>query len=146
MSYMTTPFSLRMDDETRAELLRHAEHDEVNPSRLVNRYVKEGLRMDAHPAVAFVSTPQGRRAVLASRQRLQVIDIIGTWMEERQDLAATGRYFDVSEDDVRAVLRYYAAYKDELDDEIRKHLAVQQNFKRVLERREAQTRRRVANG
>ncbi len=143
---MTTPFSLRMDEEAHDALLRHAEHADVSPSKLVNRYVKEGLRMDVHPAIGFVSTPRGRRAVLATRPRLQVIDILGTWKEERQDVAATARYFDVPEDDVRAVLKYYSAYKDELDDEIRKHLEAQQNFKRVLERRETQTRRRVANG
>ncbi len=143
---MTTPFSLRMDDVTHEALLRHAERTDMSPSKLVNRYVKEGLRMDAHPAISFVSTPQGRRAVLASRPRLQAIDIIGTWKEERQDVAATARYFDVSEDDVRAGLKYYSAYKDELDDDIRRHLEAQQNFKRVLARREARTHRRVANG
>lgn len=143
---MTTPFSLRMDEETHEALLAHAERADVSPSKLVNRYVKEGLRMDEHPAISFVTTPQGRRAVLAARPRLQVIDIIGTWKGERQDVAATARYFEVSEDDVRAVIQYYVAYRDELDEEIRRHLEAQQNFKRVLEHREAQTRRRLAKG
>ena len=112
----------------------------------MNRYVKEGLRMDEHPAIAYISTPQGRRAVLAARPRLQVIDIVGTWKGERQDIGATAKYFGISDDDVRAVIQYYVAYKDELDEEIRRHLDAQQNYKRVLQQREAHARRRVANG
>lgn len=143
---MSVPFSLRMDNDTREQLIIHAARADVSPSRLVNRYVKEGLQMDEHPAIGFVSTPQGRRAVLAGRPRLKVIDIIGTWRGERQDVAATAHYFDLTEDDVRAVIGYYAAYKDELDEEIRRHLEAQGNYKRVLEQREAKARRRVANG
>ena len=142
---MTTPFSLRMDDDTREELVEHAERSEVSPSKLVNRYVREGLRMDKHPAIAFKTTPHGRRAILTARPGLHVIDIIGTWQAERQDVAATARYFHIIEDDVRAVLRYYADYKDEIDQDLKAHLAAQENYKRVLEQREARTRRRVAN-
>jgi uncharacterized protein (DUF433 family) len=134
-----------MDDDTREELVDHAERSEVSPSKLVNRYVKEGLRMDKHPVIAFKTTPHGRRAVLASRPGLQVIDIIGTWRGERQDVAATARYLHISEDDVRAVLRYYATYKDEIDQDLKAHLEAQENYKRVLEQREARTRRRAAN-
>lgn len=134
-----------MDDDTRAELLAYAERSDVSSSRLVNRYVKEGLRMDKHPAVAFKTTPRGRRAVLASRPGLQVIDIIGTWQGERHDVAAAARYFRISEDDVQAVLRYYADYKNEIDEDLKMHLAAQENYKRVLDRREARTRRRAAN-
>jgi len=134
---MTIPFSLRMDDATREELLAQAERSDVSSSKLANRYVKEGLRMDKHPAIAFKTTSQGRRAILASRPGLQLIDIIGTWQGERQDLAATARYFQISEEDVRAVLRYYADYKDELDLDLKAHLEAQENYKRVLEQREA---------
>ena len=135
-----------MDDDTHRALLAHAERADVSPSKLVNRYVKEGLRMDEHPAIAFISTPHGRRAVLAARPRLQIIDVVGTWKGERQDAAATAKYFGVSEDNVRAVIEYYVAYKDELDDEIRRHLDAQQNYKRVLQQRDKHARRRVANG
>ena len=142
---MTTPFSLRMDDDTREDLVKHAERFELSPSKLVNRYVREGLRMDKHPVIAFKTTPHGRRAVVASRPGLQVVDIIGTWQGERQDVAATARYFHMSEDDVRAVLGYYADYKKEIDQDLKDHLEAQENYKRVLEQREARTRRRTAN-
>ena len=142
---MTSPFSLRMDDDTREDLVKHAERFELSPSKLVNRYVREGLRMDKHPVIAFKTTAHGRRAVVALRPGVQVIDIIGTWQGERQDVAATARYFHVSEDDVRAVLGYYADYKKEIDQDLKDHLEAQENYKRVLEQREARTRRRAAN-
>ena len=134
-----------MDEETREALAEHAERSDVSPSKLVNRYVKEGLRMDKHPAIGFKTTPQGRRAVLASRPGLQVIDLMGTWHGEGQDVSATARYFEISEEDVRAVLRYYAEYKDEIDQDLKAHLEAQENYKRVLTQREVRTRRRVAN-
>ena len=105
VSYVTTPFSLRMDDDTHRALLAHAERADVSPSKLVNRYVKEGLRMDEYPAIAFISTPHGRRAVLAARPRLQIIDVVGTWKGERQDAAATAKYFGISEDGHRVLRR-----------------------------------------
>ena len=146
MSYVTTPFSLRMEDSTREDLLEQAARSDASPSKLVNRYVKEGLRMDKHPAIAFRTSPQGRRsAVLAARPGLQLIDIIGTWQAERQDLAATAKYFHVGDDEVNAVLRYYADYKDEIDQDLRANRDAQENYKRVLEQRDARTRRRVAN-
>jgi uncharacterized protein (DUF433 family) len=135
---------MRMDDFTRDELIAHAERSDVSPSRLVNRYVREGLRVDKHPAIAFRTTLHGRRAVLASHPGLQVIDIIGTWRDERQDVVATAQYFHVNEDDVQAVLRYYADYKDEIDEDLKDHLDAQANYKRVVAQREARAGRRVA--
>ena len=88
--------------------------------------------MAEHPAIKFVATREGRRAVLASRPRLSVVDLLGTWQAEGQNVRETARYFEISEDDVRAVIRYYSAFREELDDEIRQHLAAQQNSKRAI--------------
>lgn len=145
MTDVTTPFSLRMDEGTREELIEHAARSELNPSKLVNRYVKEGLRVDKHPAVIFKTTPVGRRAaVLASHPGLQVIDVVGTWQAERQDVSKTACYLHIADEEVQAVLHYYADYKDEVDRDLKDHLDAQQNYKRVLEQRERQVRRRVA--
>ncbi|MBI2017226.1 MAG: hypothetical protein HYS77_17085 [Candidatus Rokubacteria bacterium] len=48
-----------------------------------------------------------------------MIDVIGTWRAERQDVAKTARYLHISEEDVQAVLRYYAEYRDEVDRDLR---------------------------
>lgn len=134
---------MRMDDQTREQLLEYAQRTELSPSKLVNRYVKEGLRMDKHPAIAFRATPQGRRIVLAAHPRLQVIDVIGTWRGERQDVAATAKYLSLTEDEVRAVLQYYAEYKAEVDADLEDHLKAQQNYENVLAHRETRARRRA---
>lgn len=147
MSDVSKPFSLRMDDDTHDHLLTRAKRASASASQLVNRYVKEGLRMDQHPGIAFVTAPDGERvAVLGGRPRLKVIDIIATWREERQDASATARYFDLTEDEVHAAVRYYAAYRDELDAAIRAHQTAQANFERVLKQRSARAVRRVAGG
>jgi len=144
---MSKPFSMRMDDDTHKALREHAARTEVNPSKLVNRYVREGVRMDKHPAVTFRTTSLGRRAVvLASRPRLQVIDVIGTWNDNKQDVPKTARYLHLTEDEVQAVLRYYADHRDEVERDLEDHLAAQRNYKRVLEQREARTRSRAAIG
>lgn len=142
---MTAPFSLRMDDATHTELLEHADRLDANASQLVNRFVKEGLRMDKHPGVMFKTTTQGRRAaVLAAHPGLQVIDVIGTWRTEKQDAARAARYLHIDQEEVEAVLRYYADYRDDVDRDLRDHLDAQRNYRRVLEQREAQARRKVA--
>ena len=133
-----------MDNETREQLLGHAETLDISASQLANRYVKEGLRMDEHPGIIFVSTPLGRRAVLASKRRIQILDLVVTWQDQRRDVAETARYFDVSEDDVRAAVRYYASLKDELDEAIRQHREAQANFEHVLARRNKRARRATA--
>jgi hypothetical protein len=144
---MTMPFSLRMDEDTHDELTTHVERLEVNASKLVNRYVKEGLRMDKHPAIGFKTTSQGRRAaVLAAHPGIQVVDVLGTFRAESQAVSKTARYLHISEDEVQAVLGYYAEYRAEVDRDLQEHLETQRNFKRVLATREAQTRRRVASG
>ena len=97
--------------------------------------------MDEHPGIIFVSTPLGRRAVLASRPRIQVLDLIVTWQDQRQDVAETARY---SEDGVRAAVRYYASFKDELDGAIRQYREAQVNFEQVLARRRKRARRATA--
>jgi uncharacterized protein (DUF433 family) len=143
---MSKPFSLRMDDDTHERLLARVERTSASASQLVNRFVKEGLRMDEHPGIGFVTAPDGERVpVLAGRPRLTVVDVIGTWRAELQDVAATARYFDITEDDVQAVLRYYAAYRDELDAAIGAHLDAQDNFERVIRGRNAVAGRHAAN-
>lgn len=73
-----------------------------------------------------------------------MIDIISTWRGEQQDVDATARYFGIGDDDVRAVLRFYADHRDEVDQDLKAHLDAQENYKRVLQHREARAQRRVA--
>src|SRR5258708_38087757 len=58
-------FSARWDAEVIARLDRRSEVLGTNKSRLAERYVDEGTRMDEHPGVVFRGGPTGRRAALA---------------------------------------------------------------------------------
>ncbi len=58
------PFSLRVDDETVARLDERARAVGEPRSRVVQRYIEEGLRADAHPGIVFRGGPAGRRAAL----------------------------------------------------------------------------------
>ena len=70
MAGSSVTFSLRMDEGTHEHLLARAGRTGASASQLVNRYVKEGLRMDEHPGVGFVTVPDGERVpVLAGRRR-----------------------------------------------------------------------------
>lgn len=142
---MTVPFSLRMDDDVHADLAAHSDRLDVNASRLVNRYVKEGVRMDKHAAITFKTTSLGRRAVvLAAHPGVQVIDVVGTWAAEGRDVSKTARYLHLDREEVEAALRYYADYPDEIDRDLKEHLDAQSNYKQVLAHREVHARRRVA--
>jgi uncharacterized protein (DUF433 family) len=103
-----------MNDGTHERLLARAERTGASASQLVNRNLKEGLRMDEHPGIGFVTAPGGEPIpVLAGRPRLKPVDVIGARRAEQQDVVATARYFDIAEDDVQALLRYHAEYRDE---------------------------------
>lgn len=60
----TDPFSLRMDKQTLDRLAAHARERNESKSRLAQRLIEEGLRMEAHPGVVFQDGPTGRRARL----------------------------------------------------------------------------------
>jgi hypothetical protein len=67
--------SFRLGEDLLERLAEHAANTGETASALAARYLGEGLRMDAHPFVAFVSRPSGRRAMLAGT-RLNVADVV----------------------------------------------------------------------
>jgi hypothetical protein len=114
--------SLRIRPGTSERLERCARERGEPKSRLAERLIDEGLRMAAHPGVAFRDGPAGRRPALDDGQDIwEVARVI-------RDVAARGE--DVVEgvvkltglrpDQVRAVVRYYAEYRDEIDAWIRR--------------------------
>ena len=48
-------------------LERHSQEARTNKSRLAERYVDEGTRMDEHPGIVFRDGPSGRRAALVDK-------------------------------------------------------------------------------
>lgn len=57
-------------------LKENAQKRRIGVSKLAERLIDEGLRMEAHPGVVFRGGPAGRRAVLAGGP--EVSDVIGS--------------------------------------------------------------------
>lgn len=113
-------FSARWGAEVVEQLERRSETTGTNKSRLAERYVEEGIRMDEHPGVVFRPGPTGRRAGLARGPDVwEVIMTLQTVKESGEEaIAAAAEALDLGEHQVRVAVRYYGAYPDDIDARI----------------------------
>lgn len=121
MRYMSAPLSIRFDQAILERLRRRARAlPGATPSGLAQRLVDEGLRMSEHPGVVFKDGPTGRRAALALGPDIWEVVKTVRDVEERGDEAVdvAAELLNLPRDRVRAALRYYAAYADEIDAEL----------------------------
>ena len=88
-------------------------------SNLVEQYIAEGLKLDAHPGITFVDAPSGRTAALAAHRGLTIWEVISTFLVNDRSVADTAEFLVLPESEVQAALRYYAAYRAEIDGEIK---------------------------
>ncbi len=126
--------AFRVQRETFEHLKRRAREVAESQTALAERYIEEGLRMDEHPLISFREGAAGRRPALAGT-RLDVADVIETLCQNAGSVDETARYLEIPVEKVEACLRYYAGYKDEVDDWIERARA-------TAEREEALWRRR----
>jgi hypothetical protein len=124
MDHGTQTFSARWDADVVERLARRSKLDGTNKSRLAERYVDEGTRMDEHPGVAFRGGPTGRRAALAGGP--DVWEVIATLKggKERGEKAvvATAELLDLTDSQVRIAVRYYGAYPEEIDERVKRNV------------------------
>lgn len=117
-------FSARLDPTVVDRLERRGARVGLNKSRLAERYLDEGMRMEDHPGVVFRDGPSGRRAGLAGGA--DVWEVIATirasGLAGEAALAATAEWGSLTMVQVRAAVRYYGEYPDEIDERIRRHL------------------------
>lgn len=119
----TELFSLRMNTDTLDRLAARSREAGESKSRLAQRYVEEGLRMDAHPDIFFQNGMTGRRAkLLGGPDVWEVINVMRRFdgsPEEviRETMAFTGLHARW----VNAAIRYYADYRDEIDERLRRN-------------------------
>ena len=132
---MAQTFTLRMRQDTRAALERQAEKTRVPKTALAERYVEEGLRMDAHPGIVFRDGPAGRRAGLASGP--DVWEVIMVFLDEGRSVEGTTKNLELSVRLVNAAVGYYADFREEIDDRI-------ESNRKAAEEAEAAWRRRQA--
>lgn len=112
---MPRPRSFRFPDTLLASLQERARERGESASAVAERYLEEGLRREDHPLIMFREGAAGRRAALAGT-RLDVAQVIDTLRNSDNSVDATAKYLDIPEQYVRAAVRYYADFRDEVDD------------------------------
>ncbi len=98
-----------------ASLQERARDRDESANALAERYLDEGLRRDEHPLIGFREGPAGRRAALVGT-RLDVSQVIETLRESDNSVGAAAEYLGIPEQHVRAAVRYYADFRDEIDE------------------------------
>lgn len=118
------------------ERLRRRSHEVGAPqAALAERYIDEGMRIDEHPGIYFRDGGSGRRpAVLGTR--LDVAQIIETLRQNENSIAETAEYLDISPAQVEAAVRYYAAYRDEVDEWIEQSRAIAERERELWRRQQ----------
>lgn len=117
-------FSARLDRTIAERLERRRSLTGLNKSRLAERYIDEGMRMEDHPGIVFRDGPSGRRAGLVGGPDIwEVIAALRTnGLEGDAAIEATAAWGDLTPAQVRTAIRYYAEYRDEVDERVRRHL------------------------
>jgi uncharacterized protein (DUF433 family) len=106
--------SFRLASTLSERLLHHSEETGESANKLGARYIEEGLRMDAHVLIRFRDGAGGRRPALAGT-RLDVWQVIETLRNSENSVEQTADNLSIPETWVRACVRYYAAYPQEID-------------------------------
>ena len=111
--------SIRIRPDLKDELERRAHESGISAAALYERFIDEGLRRDAHPLIAFRDGAGGRRATLVGT-RVSVGQVVDT-LEASEGTADArirdgAEYLEIPLTHVQACLRYYVAYKDEVDE------------------------------
>jgi uncharacterized protein (DUF433 family) len=93
----------------------------LNKSRLAERYIDEGMRMEDHPGVVFRDGPTGRRAGLAAGPDVwEVVSALrSAGLEGDEAAQATAEWSGLTVRQVRDAVGYYSEYPAEIDERIR---------------------------
>lgn len=114
--------SVRLDDALAERLRVRARAAGESLSDRLRRYAEEGARRDDHPLITFRDGPTGRRAGLIGGPDVWEVAM---WLEDLADeadpAAALGADGVVTRPQIDAVLRYRAAYPDEIAARIELH-------------------------
>ncbi|GAB3454829.1 hypothetical protein [Actinophytocola sediminis] len=114
---------MRFEDEVLRRLDRYVrDHPGTSLSSVTSAFVDEAMRTEDHPGIMFRPGPAGRRAgLVAGPDVWQVIDTLLTVRESAAGLAddalvaETAEMIGLAPSQVRVAVRYYAAYRAEID-------------------------------
>src|ERR1700730_8969788 len=110
-------FSARLDSDVVDRLERRGVRSGINKSRLAERYIDEGMRMEDHPAIVFRDGPTGRRAGLAAGPDVwEIISALrATGTDGDQAIQSAAEWSGLTVRQVRDAVGYYNEYPDEID-------------------------------
>lgn len=117
MRSQSVPRTLRLAGDVERRLVERSVESGQSAASLVQRYVDEGLRMDAHPGIVFRSSVAGRRPALAGGPEVwTVISFLHDLDAEGDEaLAEAAQWFSLSPHEVRVAVGYYAEFAGEVD-------------------------------
>jgi uncharacterized protein (DUF433 family) len=133
---MSRPRSFRFSETLLVSLQRRARERGESANALAERYLEEGLRRDDHQLIVFRQGAAGRRAALVGA-RLDVAQVIDTLRESDNSVEAAGEYLGIPEQHVRAAVRYYAEFRDEVDAWLERTRAVAEREEEAWRREQA---------
>jgi hypothetical protein len=116
-------FSARLDADVVDRLERRGARSGLNKSRLAERYIDEGMRMEDHPGIVFRNGPTGRRAGLAAGPDVwEVISALrSTGRDGDEAIEATAEWSGLTVRQVRDAVGYYSEYPSEVEERIRRN-------------------------
>lgn len=105
-------------------------------TRIAERYIEEGMRIERHPGIFFRDGPAGRRAVLVGGPDVwEVIAAVRDSPERGEELiAAVSEGMGMEPERVRIAVRYYAEFPREIDEWIDANEREGEEHRRALER------------
>lgn len=123
MSGASRQFSARLDPGVAERLEARGARSGLNKSRLAQRYIDEGMRMDDHPGIVFRDGPTGRRAGLAQGPDVwQVVEGVRASGRGEAAVRAAADWMSLTEAQIRAAIRYYSEFPDEINERIRRNV------------------------
>ncbi len=128
--------AFRFGAGTIEHLRQRAERVHSPQTELAERYINEGLRQDEHPLIGFREGAAGRRPVLLG-SRLSVADVVGTIRQNGSSVEEAAGYLCIPVEQVEAALRYYADFKDEVDEWIARADAIAERERERWQRRQS---------
>jgi hypothetical protein len=111
-----------MKPESLERLDRASREMRLPRSEVARTLLEEGLRMQAHSGIVFRDGATGRRAGL--RDGADVWEVIGGFPKQKVSEAGIPHVMKVMglhEEQVRAALRYYLEFREEIDARIRRN-------------------------
>lgn len=120
---------------TLAKLEERARQIRVPKTALADRYVEEGLAMDAYPGVIFRDGPAGRRPAVVGGP--DVWEVIRVFIAEGRSTRATSDNLRIRPGLVDAAIAYYADNREAIDEWIETNEAMMREAAAAFDRQQA---------